>query len=103
MIYQLTSNFLIPGKMPEYFKLAEAIQPVYPKVGIKIVGSWHGYTGDMNVIHVLYAYDDLAAYAKARETASKTADYRNIVVRVPPLCVSQNLTLLEPNPWSPMK
>jgi hypothetical protein len=103
MIYQLTVNTLIPGKIPEYLKLAEQIQPIYPKVGMKIAASFRGYTGDMNSIYVLYTYDDLASYAKAGQARRGNSDYQKIMAGVTPLLISQTTTLLEPNPWSPMK
>ncbi len=103
MIYQLTNMVVVPGKIAEYFKNAEPAQPLYPKVGIKIEGSWHGYTGDMNIIYVLYSYKDLAAYGQARAAMAKDADFRKTLGNVYPLITRQTNILLEPNPWSPMK
>jgi len=103
MIYNLSTSVLVPGKMAEYNELAGQGQPLYPQVGMKIVGSFHGYTGNMNEIYVLYVYEDLVAYQKAREAFRKNPDVVKIMSRVSPLLVSSNYTLLEPNAWSPMK
>jgi hypothetical protein len=103
MIYQLSTNIVIPGKMAQYFEIAEKAQPIYPKLGMKIVGSWHGYTGNMNAIYVLYAYDNLAALQKAREAQRTNVEWRTVMANVTALIMSQTNTLLEPNAWSPMK
>ena len=103
MIYQFSQVEVVPGKMPDYFKFAEQAQPLYPKLGIKIEGSWHGYTGNMNRIYVLYSFAGLAALQKARDNQRTNEEWRKTMAGVSPLIVSQNATLLEPNPWSPMK
>jgi hypothetical protein len=103
MIYVLSTNIVVPGKMAQYFEIAEKAQPMYPKLGMKIVGSWHGYTGNMNAIYVLYAYDDLAALQKAAEARRTNTEWRTIYAAVNSLITSQTGTILEPNPWSPLK
>jgi hypothetical protein len=51
----------------------------------------------------MYAFDDLAAFQKAREAQQKNKDYQIVAAKLSALRVSQTLTVLEPNAWSPMK
>jgi hypothetical protein len=104
MIYVLSTAVLVPGKMAEYGEIAskEAL-PLYPKMGMKEVASWHGYTGNMNENYTLFVYPDLAAFQKAVEARTQNKDYQKIAAKLNALRVSQTSTILEPNAWSPMK
>ena len=65
MIYSLASTIVIPGKMAEFNEIvAKEIFPYNSKVGLKLVGSWHGFTGNMNQVYNLLVFDDLAALKK---------------------------------------
>ena len=104
MIYNLTRVVLVPGKMPEYYAISsKELVPLQIKLGMKIAGSFHSYTGNMNESFTLFAYDDLAAYQKLREATTKDKDYQRVYAKLQPLNVSQTRIILEANPWSPMK
>jgi hypothetical protein len=104
MIYLLSDNVIIPGKTSEFHEIvSKELEPLYPKLGMKLVGSWHAYTGNMNEHWGLYVYDDLAAYQKVRETQRKSKAYQNVAAKLNALRISQTSTILEPNAWSPMK
>jgi hypothetical protein len=104
MIYQLTTGEIIPGKMTEYYSISnKELQPLYPKMGMKLVGSFHSYTGNMNQIYALYVFDDLAALQKTREKQKTDVDYQRVAAKLNPFRINLISTLLEPNAWSPMK
>ena len=104
MIYYLSTSVLVPGKMAEFFGIGQKeLLPLYPKLGVKSAGSFHAYTGNMNEIYTLYVCDNLAAYQKIREAQAKSADYQKVITKMNALRVSTTTTILEPNPWSPMK
>jgi hypothetical protein len=104
MIYHLSANVIIPGKMAEFQEIvSKELVPLYPKLGMKSVGSFHSYTGNMNEAFGLYAYDDLAAFQKAAEARKSNSGYLKVNAKLNALRVSQTSTILEPNAWSPMK
>ena len=104
MIYDLVISTLVPGKMTEWGEIAsKELAPLRLKIGIKQVGSFHAYTGDMNKIYTLRVFDDLTAFEKTRIAQGTDKDWQRVQAKMFALQVSQTLTLLEPNPWSPMK
>jgi hypothetical protein len=104
MIYGLSRAVLVPGKMAEFGEIiSKEVLPFNPSVGLKMVGSWHGYTGNMNEIYQLFVFNDLAEQQKSREAQRQNKDYQKVMSKIYPLFVSQINTLLEPNPWSPLK
>jgi hypothetical protein len=104
MIYLSAAMEVIPGKMAEYQEIiTKEVVPLYTKMGMKEVGSWHSYTGNMNKSYALFVFDDLAALQKSREAQAQNKEYQKIQVRLNALRVSNVQTILEPNSWSPMK
>jgi hypothetical protein len=104
MIYSMSNSILIPGKMIEWAEIAaKELNPLFPKLGMKVVGSWHSYTGDVNSTYTLFAYEDMASMQKAREAQRQSKDYQRISAKMDTLRARQYRFLLEPNPWSPMK
>ena len=104
MIYSLVTTLLVPGKMAEYQEImTKEMIPLNPKVGLNLVASWHGYTGNMNENYNLLVFNDLAALQKTRETTAKDKDYQRVNAKLNALRISQTNTILEPNAWSPMK
>ena len=104
MIYNLVTTVFIPGKTAEALEIFnKELMPLFPRFGQKLVGSFHAYTGDMNEVYQLFAYDDLAARQKVREAYLKDKDYQKVNAKMAALTVSQTMNLLEPNAWSPMK
>jgi hypothetical protein len=104
MIYLSVTTEIAPGKMAEFGEIAsKELLPLYGKLGMKLVASWHGYTGNVNQIYSLYAWDDLSAYQKSLEAQQKDKDFQRVAVKRNALTVRQTYTLLEPNAWSPMK
>jgi len=104
MVYLLAATLLVPGKMAESQEIiAKEAVPLYPKMGMKLVASWHGYTGNMNESYTLFVFDDLAALQKSREAQQQNKDYQRVQTKLNALRVSMTQTILEPNAWSPMK
>jgi hypothetical protein len=104
VIYALTTNVMVPGKMAENLEIhAKELIPLYQKLGMNLVGSFRYYTGNINQAFAIVAYNDLAAYQKMREVQQKDQDWQRVWAKLNALRVSSNVTLLEPNPWSPMK
>jgi len=104
MIYTSVSTEIAPGKMAEFGEIAsKELMPLYGKLGMKLVASWHGYTGNVNQVYSLYAFNDLAELQKVREAQRKDADYQRVDAKLNALRVRQTRTILEPNAWSPMK
>jgi hypothetical protein len=104
MIYVLNINEIIPGKMAEFLDIAEKQEhPLFPRVGRKFAGSFKAYTGNMNQIYSLFVFDNLAAYQKTIEATRTDKDYIQVAAKMNALRASLNTTLLEPNPWSPLK
>ena len=104
MIYSLSTAIVVPGKMAERSQIAaKEMVPLFPKLGMKQVASWHAITGNVNETYSLYEYKDMAAYQKSLEAQRKDKDYQKASAKLNALQVSQTRTLLEPNAWSPMK
>jgi hypothetical protein len=97
MIFVLGNSVWIPGKMAEVNEIAQKeLSLLYPKVGTKVAGSFHTYTGNMNENYTLFAYEDLTAMQKAREAQRKNVDFQKIAVKLNALRISQVQTILEP-------
>jgi hypothetical protein len=94
---------VIPGKFAEFEAGSKEMTPVIEKVGMKTVGAWRGYTGNVNQRHVLYAYKDMAEYQKIREARAKDAAFVKGSDRMRVLQIAQTMMILEPNAFSPMK
>jgi hypothetical protein len=104
MIYLLNTTVVIPGKMAERSEVViKEMAPLFPKLGMKQVASWHAYTGNMNETFSLYEFKDLAEYQKVVETRSKNPDYQRVNAKLNALQVSVRNIILEPNTWSPLK
>ena len=103
MIYLLVQSTLIPGKMAEFNEIAaKELLPRYQSQGTKLVASFHSYTGNMNDIYTLYAFNDLAGFQKFRENQNNP-EARKTGPKLQALRANMISTLIEPNPWSPMK
>ena len=104
MIYTLSTVVVIPGKMAEYDEIAsKELRPLYPKLGMTLVGSWHSFSGNMNERYSLYSFNSIADIGKSREAQRQSQDYQKVSAKLNALRVSQTSTILEPNPGSPMK
>jgi hypothetical protein len=104
MIYQLINVEVVPGKMAELSEIVvKELIPLQVKLGMKQIGSFHGYTGNMNELYWLFAYDDLTAYQKHRKAQQKNKDWQTVNARLNPFRAKVTYTFLEANPWSPMK
>jgi hypothetical protein len=100
MIYYLVTATVKPGKTAEYLDIySRELAPML----IKMVGAWHGYTGNMNQFYTLFVADDLADYQYIRTKMSQNKEYQRVAAKINALRESQTMTLLEPNAWSPMK
>jgi len=104
MIYISVATDIVPGKIAEYGEIvAKESVPLYPTMGMKLVASWHAYTGNVNENYALFVFNDLADLQKSRKSQSQNKDYQKVNAKLNALRVSQTYTILEPNAWSPMK
>lgn len=104
MIYNSVTQDIAPGKMAEWEEIfTKESMPIFTKLGMKLVGSWHGYTGNVNEMYLLFVYNDLSEFQKMREAQRKNADYQRVSAKLSAFVTRQTRTLLEPNAWSPMK
>ena len=104
MIYVLANLVYAPGKLAEAQEIwIKEAMPLLPKVGLKVVGAWHGFTGNVNESYSMFVYNDLAEMQKSREAQRQNADWLRVTAKLNALRVSQTTTMLEPAAWSPMK
>ncbi len=104
MIYVLNIGKVIPGKMAERAEfVAKELAPLFPKLGMKQVASWHTITGNVNETYSLFEYKDMADYQKNQKAAQQNKVYQRATAKNQAFLVSQTRTFLEPNAWSPMK
>ena len=104
MIYMLVNVVFAPGKMAEGQEIwIKEAMPVLSKLGFKLVGAWHGYTGNVNETYTLVAYNNLAEMQKAWEATAQNKDYQRVQAKMDALRVSYTTTILKPNAWSPMQ
>jgi hypothetical protein len=104
MIYLLSVAAVIPGKMVERSEVAaKEMIPLFPKLGMKQVASWHAMTGNVNETYSLYEFKDMAEYQKSVEAQRQSSKYQMVNAKLNALQLSQTRTFLEPNTWSPIK
>jgi hypothetical protein len=104
MIYTLVVQDITPGKMAEFGKIVTGeLLALYPRLGMKLVASWHGYTGNVNQTYTIYSFNDMAELEKVRQAQNKDADYQRVNAKLNALRTRMTRTILEPNAWSPMK
>jgi hypothetical protein len=104
MIYAETSATLVPGKMAEYQALvSKEVLPIWAKLGIKLVGSWHTTVGNTFETVALFAYDDMAQMQKQTAARNKDKDYIAVSQKAASIMLSSVTRIMEPHPWSAMK
>lgn len=104
MIYVLHIRQIAPGKMGEYRDLeTKELDPMYKKLGYKVLGHFSTWIGDSNETVALHAWEDLAQLQKARATAMKDPEYLKSSAKLNAITVSHNSRILTPNEWSAMK
>jgi hypothetical protein len=104
VIYALSMQEVLPGKLGEYSEIVtkEAL-PTYPRIGLNLVASFHGYTGNMNMIYALFSFKDLVEFQKATQAGRQDKAFTAAQVKIAAIAAGQNRVFLEPNAWSPMK
>jgi hypothetical protein len=104
VIYNLGNVVVKPGKLAEFLEIQKnELVPVFPGAGLRLSFSFHSYTGNMNEIYQMFEYKDLADMQKVRAALNQNKDYQKVSAKMSALIMSWNTTILEPNPWSPMK
>jgi serine kinase of HPr protein (carbohydrate metabolism regulator) len=104
MIYVLAIRQLLPGKMAQYKEVeTKELIPVFNKYGIKMVGHWNTIIGNSYETVNLFAYNDMAHYQKSNEARRTDPESQKMAADLGALTVSNNLRLLEPSEWSPLK
>ncbi len=103
MLYQMWIAHVQPGKVDEYLRAMAEFRPRAEKQGIKVIGAWRvaGGTDDHDV-WMLEAYEDYAAYERARkELASDPVNQREW----PKVATIRTATtiFLEPTSYSPLQ
>jgi hypothetical protein len=83
MIYSMSNSVVASGKLAEWQNISEnELVPIFPKLGMKLVGSWHAYSGDVNSTYTLFSFDSMAAMEKAREANQKNKTYQTISAKL---------------------
>ena len=104
MIYMLHIRQIAPGKMNEYRELeTKEMEPMFKKLGYKVLGHFSTIIGNSNETVALHAYDDMAQYQRIRETAMKDPDYLKMAAKLNALTSTSTSRLLAPSEWSAMK
>ena len=104
MIYASSTSDIVPGKMAEYEEIVtKEMVPLFAKIGMKLAGAWHGYSGNVNEVYSLYVYNDMAEFQKVETARQKDKDYQRVSAKSNALRTRQSRTILEPYAWSPMK
>ena len=104
MIYTLSDLVYATGKVAEAQEIwIKEAMPLLPKVGLKVVGAWHGTTCNMDESYSIFVFNDLAQLQKSRETARQNANWHRVTAKLNALRVSVKSTILEPAAWSSMK
>jgi hypothetical protein len=96
MIYALTMTEVIPGRMADYKKLAEDMAVVNDRLGAKRILALQPYSGNMNRLCTIFAYNDLAEMKKISEIDSKDKDWQRLRLAMNALLVSQTRDIFEP-------
>jgi hypothetical protein len=96
MIYVVNITEIIPGKMAEYKKLAEEMAVVNDRLGSKRVLAMQSYSGNMNQLITIFAYNDLAEMQKNGEKNSKDKDVQRLIPLMNALRVSSIRNIFEP-------
>lgn len=104
MIYVLAIRQLVPGKMAQYKEVeTKELIPMFNKYGIKMVGHWNTIIGNSYETVNLMAYNDMMHYQKSNEARRTDPESQKLAADLGALTVSNNLRMLEPSEWSPMK
>jgi hypothetical protein len=103
-IYTLVVSLLMPGKLGELTEISNKVTlPLFNKLGMKLAGSFHSYTGNMNEIYTFNKYSDIAAFQKVMEAQKNSKEWQSFNVKLNSIRISATMKIIEPNPWSPMK
>jgi hypothetical protein len=95
---------IAPGKMSEYRQLEiTEMEPLFKRLGYKVVGHFSTLIGNANETVALHAYDSMAQFEKIREAAIKDPQYQSVTAKLNAISVSNNSRFLTPNEWSLMK
>jgi hypothetical protein len=104
MLYYLNIVDVAPGKMAEYGEIVtKEMIPMYNKVGLKLMASWHASSGSANRVYAMFTFNDYTDYQKITQNARQDKDYLKAFARLNTVITSQRREFLEPNAWSQMK
>jgi hypothetical protein len=98
MVYELRCYTLVPGKMPEYLKVAETIgRPVRGNNYGVNHGYWTAEFGALNQIWHLWKYDSLNDRERLRSELMKNKDWtEKYVATIRPWIQRQDLRVMNP-------
>ena len=98
MIHELRTYTLVPGKVPEFLKLAEEVgMPIRGDKYGKLEGFWFTDIGPLNQVVHLWSHDDLnARQANRAGLAQDEAWARDMIPQVLPLMQRQDIRLMTP-------
>jgi hypothetical protein len=99
MFYVLNITEIIPGKMAEYNKLAQEMATANDRLGYKRVVSMQPYSGNMNQLFTLFAFNDLNEERKLNAASGKDKDAQKLSLAMNALRVSHTRIILQSSPW----
>jgi hypothetical protein len=105
MIYSLTTVEVVHGKMNEYTDLvAKELMPIYQRLGIKLIGSWHsGVGGDNDENLVLFAWDNMAQMEKLTAVRAADKEWIKVYPKYMALTARTSSKIFLPNAYSSIK
>jgi hypothetical protein len=101
VIVEMREYTLVPGKVPEYFKLYEAEGM---KVQREILGRNLGYYSteigpSLNMVVHLWAYDSFDDRMARRKQLQAHPDWQAYVAKIRPMLIAQTSRILNPAPF----
>jgi hypothetical protein len=98
VIYTLYINEVKPGKMAEYQKIMQEMAPINDRYGQKRVLAAQSYTGNVNELYHIFAFENLDEMQKMNEKTSKDKDLQRLQALCSAMRVRQTRLILEQLP-----
>lgn len=98
MIYAFYVNEVMPGKMAEYQKIMQEMAPINDRYGQKRILAAQSYTGNVNELYHIFAFDNLDEMQKMNEKTGKDKELQRLQALCSAMRVKQTRTILEQLP-----
>ena len=107
MLYEYRNYHIMPGKAAAlHERFAKVTQPLFVKLGFRVLGYWTELIGDSSQLHYILAWEDMkeseAKWAAFR-TSPEWQKAREESERGGPLTAKIVTSLWRPTPYSPVQ